>query len=88
MIPNFSKPFSAFTDGDRNLASCVIGQHYEAIDRAIDHLIKLYDQRIDIGDEDIFNAVMARYGLFGDGFESEKEYIIKRVSEILRARLV
>lgn len=88
MIPDFSKPFSAFTDGDRNPASYIIGQHYEAVDRVIDHLIKLYDQKIDIGDENMFNAVMARYGLLGDGFESEKEYIIKRVGEILRARLI
>lgn len=83
MIPNFKQPFSAFTDGDNNPASFIIGQHYEARDLAIKRLVDMYHDDIDISDRDIFNSVLARYGLFKDGFCSEEEYIIKEVSRRL-----
>jgi hypothetical protein len=84
MIPSFKKPFSAFTDGDNNPASFIIGQHYEARDLAINRLVGLYKQGIDIGDRDIFNSVLARYGLLDDGFCSEEEHIINEVNRRLR----
>ena len=59
-------------------------QHIEARDLAIKQLISLYRTGVDIGDREIFNSVLARYGLFKDGFESEAEYIIQEVSRRIR----
>lgn len=84
MMPNFKKPFSAFTDGDNNPASFIIGQHVEARDLAIKRLVEMYNNGIDIGDRDIFNSVLARYGLLNNGFCSEEEYIIDAVNRRLR----
>lgn len=86
MIPNFSKPFSAFTEGDNNPASFIIGQHYEARDLAIRKLVDLYYDDYDIEDEELFNATLARYGLLEDGFCSEENYIIQEVGRIIRKR--
>ena len=85
MIPNFSKPFSAFTAGDKNPASFIIGQHYESVDLAINKLVDLYHDDFDIADPAIFNATLARYGLYGDGFESEVQYIIEQVGKRIGA---
>lgn len=79
MIPNFSRPFSAFTNNDNNPASFIIGQHYEARDLAIRKLIDMYFDDYDIEDRDIFESVLHRYGLLDDGFESEEEFIIQEV---------
>ena len=86
MIPNFSKPFSAFTEGDGNPASFIIGQHYEARDLAIRKLVDLYYDYYDIGDRSLFNSVLARYGLLDDGFNSEEDYIIEQVNKEIKRR--
>ena len=87
MIPNFSKPFSAFTHGDNNPASFIIGQHYEARDQAIRKLVDMYFDDYDIEDREIFESVLDRYGLLDDGFESEEEYIIQEVSRQIAQRV-
>ena len=79
MIPNFKAPFSAFTANDNNPASFVIGHHYEAVSGAIDRLVDMYNDDIDIGDRQIFNSVLKHYGLLDDGFCSEEAYIIEEV---------
>lgn len=85
MIPNFKQPFSAFVNGDNNPASFIIGQHYEAVDLAINKLVDLYHDDFDIEDRCIFDSVLARYGLLDDGFESEEKYIIEKVRERIGA---
>ena len=84
MIPDFSKPFSAFTNGDKNPASFIIGQHYEARDLAIKKLIDMYNDDYDITDKKIIHEVLERYGLIDDGFESEEEYIIQEAMRRIR----
>ena len=59
-------------------------QHIEARDLAIKQLVSLYRTGVDIGDREIFNSVMARYGLLRDGFESEEQYIITEVNRRIR----
>ena len=86
MIPNWSKPFSAFTEGDNNPASFMIGQHYENRDKAIAKLVQLYREHVDIGHPDVFNAVLAEFDLGADGFPDEDEYIIEEVRKELRRR--
>ena len=84
MIPNFSMPFSAFTHGDNNPASFAIAQHYQDRDAAIEELVALYEQHIDIGHPDVFNAVLAKHNMGSDGFEDEDDYIIAEVSKRIR----
>lgn len=84
MVPNFSRPFSAFTDGDNNPASFIIGQHYEARDLAIEELFALYKKGVDIEDAEIFYAVLDKHGLTEDGFESEEETIITELRRKIR----
>ncbi len=81
MTPNFKSPFSAFYAGDKNPASFIIGHHYEAVSGAIDRLVEMYEDDIDIGDREVFNSVLARYGLLEDGFCSEEDYIIAQVTQ-------
>ena len=59
-------------------------QHIEARELAIRRLVSLYHEGVDIGDREIFNATLVRYGLKGDGFESEEKYIIQEVSRRIR----
>jgi hypothetical protein len=56
-----------------------IAEHYEARDLAVRKLIEMYHDGYDISDREIFNSVLARYGLLEDGFCSEEEYIIQEV---------
>ena len=84
MIPNFSAPFSAFTCGDNNPASFAIAQHYQDRDAAIDELVTLYEQHIDIDHPDVFNAVLAKHNMGSDGFEDEDDYIIAEVGKRIR----
>jgi hypothetical protein len=86
MVPNFKQPFSAFTMGDNNPASFAIAQHYEARDLAIKRLVDLYFDDYDISDRRVFNAVLNHYGLIDDGFESEEDYIIQKVEELINGR--
>ena len=69
---------SIFPNGSNPLPM-EIAEHYQARDLAIRKLIDMYYDDYDIEDEDLFNSVLARYGLLNDGFESEKEYIIKAI---------
>ena len=57
-----------------------IAQHYEIRDLVINKLVDMYFDDYDIDDREIFDSVLARYGLLDDGFESEEEYIIKEVN--------
>ena len=53
-----------------------IAQHYQARDAAIKQLISILNSGYDI-DERVLQKVCRECGLTGDGFESEKEYIIQ-----------
>jgi 2-hydroxychromene-2-carboxylate isomerase len=66
-----------------NIFNIAIAEHYENVDNAIAYLSDLYNDDVDIFDAEVFNAVMKRYGLLDDGFESEQEYIIKQLKERL-----
>lgn len=86
MSLDFKQPFSAFSDGDKNPASFIVGQHYEARDLAIRKLIELYHDGVDVNDPEIFTATLARYGLLGDGFDSTSREIVNEVNRRLRNR--
>lgn len=62
-----------------NPISMAIANHHQNCDLAIMKLVDMYNDDYDISDRDIFNSVLARYGLLGDGFESEEAYIIQEV---------
>lgn len=59
-----------------NYINYAIAQHYEARDAAIRILISMLNRGCDI-DEYTLQKVCRECGLTGDGFESEREYIIK-----------
>jgi hypothetical protein len=61
-----------------------IAEHYEARDLAIRKLIDLHNDDYDISDREIFNSVLARYGLLEDGFCSEEDYIIQEVGRRIK----
>ena len=63
-----------------HIFNMAIAEHYQNVDNAIAYLVDLWKDDVDIGDREIFNKVMARYGLNDDGFESEHEYIIQEVA--------
>ena len=56
-----------------------IAEHYQARDLAIRKLIEMHRDGYDITNRDIFNSVLARYGLLNDGFCSEEKYIIEAI---------
>lgn len=58
-------------------------QHYEARDAAIKQLISILNSGYDI-DEWVLQKVCRECGLTGDGFESEREYIIQALREEIR----
>ena len=58
-----------------------IAEHYQARDLAIRKLIDMYYDDYDITDKELFNSVLARYGLLEDGFCSEEAYIIKEIEK-------
>jgi len=62
-----------------------IAEHYANVESAINYLVDLYYDDVDIADANIFNQVMQKYDLNDDGFESEREYIIQEVSNRLGA---
>lgn len=70
-----------------SIFNIAIAEHYENVDNAINYLVDLYLDDVEIDDATIFNAVMARYGLLDDGFESEQKYIIQEVEKRIRAKL-
>ena len=59
-----------------NYMNYAIAQHYQARDAAIRRLISLLNSGYDI-DEWTLSKVCRECGLTGDGFESEREYIIQ-----------
>ena len=70
-----------------SIFNIAIAEHYENVDNAINYLVDLYLDDVEIDDVTVFNAVMARYGLLDDGFESEYKYIIQEVEKRIRAKL-
>ena len=74
MTPNFKAPLSGS-------ASFIVKHHYEAVSGAIDRLVDMYNDDIDIGDRRIFNSVLKHYGLLDDGFCSEEAYIVEEVNK-------
>jgi hypothetical protein len=62
-----------------NIINPAIAEHYQARDLAIRKLIDMHNDDYDISDEKIFYSVLERYGLLGDGFESEVDYIVEAV---------
>lgn len=70
-----------------SIFNIAIAEHYENVDNAINYLVDLYLDDVEIDDATVFNAVMARYGLLDDGFESEHKYIIQEVEKRIRAKL-
>ena len=62
-----------------NVFNMAIAQHFENVDSAINYLVGLHKDDVDIMDKKTFNAVMKRYGLNDDGFESERDYIMSEV---------
>lgn len=58
-----------------------IAEHYASVDLAIRNLVDLHNKGYDISDRDLFNTVLARYGLLDDGFCSEEEYIVQEVTK-------
>jgi 2-hydroxychromene-2-carboxylate isomerase len=62
-----------------NVLNMAIAQHFENVDSAINYLVGLYKDDVDITDKNVFNKVMRRYGLNDDGFESERDYIMSEV---------
>ena len=67
-----------------NALNLAIAEHHEAVDLAIKRLIDMHNDDYDIGDRDIFNSVLASYGLLEDGFCSEEEHIIQEVRKRIR----
>lgn len=59
-----------------NYMNYAIAQHYQARDAAIKCLISMLNNGYDI-DEYTLRKVCRECGLMGDGFESEREYIIQ-----------
>ena len=86
MVPNFKHPFSAFTHADYNPASFIIAQHYESVEGAVNYLVDLYFDDVDINDPDILKEVLERYGLDDDGFELEITNFVNMVNRELRRR--
>ena len=82
--PDFSHPFSAFTHSTNNPASFIIGQHYEAVDQAIEELWEMHQEGINIDDPDIFYSVLDKHSLDDDGFELEEEAIVQELNRRIR----
>lgn len=59
-----------------NYMNYAIAQHYQARDAAIKQLISILNNGYVI-DEKVLKSVCFQCGLTGDGFESEREYIIQ-----------
>lgn len=66
-----------------NAFNFAIADHYEKVDGAINYLIGLAHDDVDINDPEIFRFVLRKYNLLDDGFESEAEYIIEEVNKRL-----
>ena len=63
-----------------NPFNMAIAQHYENVDNAINYLVGLWDDDVDIREANVFYSVLERYGLNDDGFESEVAYIKDEVN--------
>ena len=66
-----------------NIFNLAIAEHYQNVENIIHYLIDLYYDDVDISDQEIFNAVLKKYNLSDDGFESEIQYIIEEVNRRL-----
>ena len=63
-----------------NPINFAIAQHYEARDAAIKELVRVINNGYDI-DEQVLTTACKECGLTGDGFESERAYIIREVGK-------
>ena len=68
-----------------NIFNMAIANHYKNVENAINYLIDLACDDIDITNPEIFQSVMKRYDLTDDGFESEWQYILDKVREVLES---
>lgn len=66
-----------------NIFNLAIAEHYQNVENAIHYLLDLHYDDVDIFDQEIFNAVLRKYNLLDDGFESEAQYIIEEVNKRL-----
>ena len=64
-----------------NPINFAIAEHYSNVEGAINYLVGLYEDDVDVSDPFIIDGVMKRYGLDRDGFESERQYIIREVQK-------
>lgn len=64
-----------------NPINFAIAEHYSNVEGAINYLVGLYEDDVDVFDPFVIDGVMKRYGLDRDGFESERQYIIKEVQK-------
>ena len=64
-----------------NPINFAIAEHYSNVEGAINYLVDLYEDDVDVFDPFVIDGVMKRYGLDRDGFESERKYIIQEVKK-------
>ena len=67
-----------------NPIEIAVKHHYSSVELAINKLVDLYNDDYDIGNRELFNSVLARYGLLDDGFCSEEAYIIQEVKRRIK----
>jgi hypothetical protein len=74
-----TQPLSAFSRGEKNAASFAIAQHQINIDNAIAYIIGLYEDDIEVlEDNEIFRSVIKKYNLTNIS-KLEEDYIVKSV---------
>lgn len=82
---NFSKPLSAFSSGDNNVASFMIAQRDVNINNAIHYIVDLYFDDVDLSDPVIIRSIMKKYEL-QDLNKQEKAYIKKEVHKLISTK--
>lgn len=69
---------NVLVNGKVNGAAIMVRQRQESIDNTIEQLVKLYNQKIDINNDDIHDTVLENNNL-SDATVDELEYIAKEV---------
>lgn len=69
---------NVLVNGKVNGAAIMVRQRQEDIDNAIEQLVKLYNQKIDINNDDVHDTVLENNNL-SDATVDELEYIAKEV---------
>jgi hypothetical protein len=62
-----------------NPINFAIAEHYSNVEGAINYLVGLYEDDVDVFDPFVIDGVMRRYGLTTDGFASERQHIVEEV---------